>query len=395
VAGAVGRFADSISPAAADPYVLGQQSQEAAGNTLNGVRQQINANARPFYDALSHEHMPTAAPAYQALLQDPAYQQGLAAVRGNEVLNGPIAHLPDHNLAVVDAVVKQLDTMAENARPNPTASTGSAQLAAAFDAARSRADELASAASEPWRLSRAMVASGREAFLEPLQGGPMGAISKTATTGSQTGALFPSAPLEGAAAQTGQTLQMLPPQVGAPLVRQHIMNSFNEAAQQNIPGENQYGGAKWAANVAGNPEQERVLQTGVEAVGGDRDNLDRLVQIMRATGTRERPGSPTAPNIRAFEELGKAGAVGETVKAVASGPATFRKIGDLLQGWQTERNADRLAQAILASPAEAEQILLHARRVVPPGAALQAIERTALAAQLSRQQAQGASGAPR
>lgn len=381
VSQAVAGFADEIAPPVANPYVLGQRSQEAAGDVLTGVRQQVNANARPWYDALEQERMPPT-PAAQQVVQSAPYQQALADVRGNPVLNAPIANLPDDSLAVVNEVVKQLDTLAENARPNPASSTGNAQMAAAFDAARSQVDELASAYSEPWRLSRAMVASGREAFLEPLQAGPMGAISQTADTGGQTRALFPNAPLEGAPAQTGQTLQMLPQEVGAPLVRQHVMNTFNEAAQQNIPGENQWGGAKWAAQIAGNPEQQRSFQAGVAAVAPNA-NPDPLIEVLRATGTRERPGSPTAPNLRAFEELGKGGATGEMVKTIATAPRVFSKIGDMMQNWQFERNADALARAIVANPAEAEAILLHARQVVPPGAALQAIERTALAARLA------------
>lgn len=386
VARAVTDFADTIAPAAPDPYVLGQRASGAADDVLTGVRQQINANARPWYDALREERMPAAAPGYQGLVQNPAYQEALGQVRGNPVLNAQVANLPDDSLAVVNEVVKQLDTLAQNAAPNPASATGNAQMSAAYGAAARQADELASAVSEPWRLSRAMVGSGREAFLEPLQAGPMGAISQSPKVGSQTAALFPNAPAEGAAPMTGQTLQMLPPDVGPPLVRQHVMNSFGEAAQQNVGGENQWGGAKWAAQIAGNPEQARVLGTGVEAVGGDRANFDALLEALRATGRRERPGSMTEFNRRGFEELGQAGTGGEALKFLASGPSMFRRAADYLQNWQTSRNADQLAQAIIASPAEAERILLHARAVVPQGQALEAIERLALAAQLSRQQ---------
>lgn len=385
---AITGVADQIAPPSADPYVLGQQAQEGAGQVLTGVRQQINANARPFYEALADERMPTASPGYQQLTQSPAYQEGLRAVRQNQILNDPIAHLPDDSLAVVDEVVKQLGTLAENARPNPAASTGNAQMSAAYDAARRQADELASAASEPWRLSRSMVASGREAFLEPLQAGPMGAISKTGDVGAQTRALYPSAPMEGAAPATAQTLTMLEqqqPGLGGGLTRQQLVNSANEATQDLQSGPNQWSGAKWAATQMGNPEQARTLQAGVGAVGGDVASLDRLAEVLRATGKRQPPGSLTAYNAADLEELGKAGVTGEVMRTGLNPPGMFRELGRRFQGWQTERNAGRLAEAIIANPAEAERILMRAREVVPAGPELQAIERAALAASLSRQ----------
>lgn len=386
VSEAVTRAADTIAPPTPDPYVLGQQASDAAGQTLTGVRQQINANARPFYDALQTEQMPPT-PAWQQVQQRPEYQQALAAIRNDEILNRELAALPDDSLAVVDKVVQQLDTLAQNARPNPASPTGNAQLSAAFDTVRSQVDELASAYSEPWRLSRGMVASGREAFLEPLQAGPMGAISQSGDVGTQTRALFPNAPAEGAAAQTGQTLEMLPQEVGAPLVRQHLMNSFNEASQQNIGGNNQWGGAKWAAQVAGNPEQAAVLGSGLDAVGANRPQFGALLESLRATGRRERPGSMTTYNTRDIEELGKAGMVGEVARTGLNPPGVFRRIGQGFQDWQTERNAGRLAEAIMANPNDAQRILMRAREVVPAGPELQAIERVALAAQLSRQPA--------
>lgn len=384
VRNAVTQFADNIAPAADDPYMAASRAQESAKGVLTDVRQAINANARPWYDALAQERMPPT-PAAAQLTRNPAYQEALQAVRGNNLLNADLANLPDESLAVVDAVVKQLDEMARNVAPNPASPTGNAQMQAAYEAARRSADELASAYSEPWRLSRAMVASQREAFLDPLQAGPMGAVSNTGKPGSQTAALFPNAPVEGAAAPTSQALQMLPDDVGRDLVRRQVMTGFNEAAQDLSTGPNQWGGAGWAARQFGNAEQAATLRGGVEAVGGSSNDLDALVQALQATGRRQAPGSLTAYNARDLERLGEAGAIGEALRTGLNPPGFFRQQGAKFQQWQTERNAGRLAEAILASPAEAEAILLHARRVVPEGPGLVAIERAALAAQQSRQ----------
>lgn len=381
---AVTDFADSLAPPAPNPYVLGQQAQTSADDVLTGVRQQINANARPWYEALTTEQLPMGSPAAQQLVQNPAYVEALGRVRGNPILNGPIAHLPDNNLAVVNEVVKELDTLAQNARPNPAASTGSAQLSAAYDATRQQVDDLASAVSEPWRLARSMVASGREAFLDPAQAGPLGAISRSPKIAAQTGALFPSAPPEGAAAVTGQAIEMLPPDVAAGLVRQHLVNSLNEGTQNLQSGPNQWGGAKFSATIAGNPEQRATLMAGVEGAGGDQLDFSRLLAALDATGKRQAPGSQTAYNMEDLRRLGEAGTVGEGVKAVASGPSMFRRFGDALQSWQVERNAAELARAMLADPQRATEILLEARRRLPPGQALQELERIALTTGQSR-----------
>lgn len=381
---AVTGFADTISPSPDNPYMGARVAQEQAGGVLNDVRRAINENARPFYDALPNERMPPT-PAWQAVQQTPEYQTALAAIRSDPILNRQLASLPDDSLAVVDKVVQQLDTLAENARPNPAASTGNAQLSAAFDAVRGQVDELASAYSEPWRLARGMVASQREAFLEPLQAGPLGAISQSGKPISQTNALFPNQPVEGAAAATSQALEMLPNDVSRGLVRQQVMTGFNEAAQDLSTGPNQWGGAGWAAKQFGNAEQAATMRAGLEAATGSADDLNALVEVLRATGRRQAPGSLTAYNARDLERLGEAGALGEIARTGLNPPGTFRRVGQALQNWQTERNAGRLAEAILANPAEAERILLRARQVVPPGAQLETIERLALSAQLSRQ----------
>jgi hypothetical protein len=174
------------------------------------------------------------------------------------------------------------------------------------------------------------------------------------------------------------------PQLPADLTRQHLVNALNEATQNLQGGENQYGGARYAVAVAGNPEQERTLMSGVQAAGGDQDRLRRILDVLQATGRRERPGSMTSFNTRALESMGQAGATGEALRTGLNLPGTFRRLGLAFQDWQTERNAARLAEAIVAQPEQAEQILLHARNVVPAGEGLRAVEQAAAAAQLSR-----------
>lgn len=296
---------------------------------------------------------------------------------------------PDNDLNVINRVVQQLDQLKESATPSAVNPQGNFTLAAERGKARTMADQLASDASPDWRQARDAVAQGRAERLDPLQRGPLGAVSSSPDVKAQTSALFPSQPLEGAPAETAQAMQLLGGREGsvAPgLARQHLMNSANEAMQNLQPGANQWGGAKFAATIAGNPEQRATLMAGVGGAGGDVDNLAALLEVLGATGKRQAAGSQTAYNIEDLKALGDSGAVGEVLKTGLNPPGVFRRLGDAFQGHQVNRNASALADALLADPAKAAQILTEARRTVPPGAALEQIERLALTTALAREQ---------
>lgn len=396
VRGAVTGLADQIAAPTNQPSMLGAQAQETAETALDGVRRGINEQAAPHYDRLQRYGLSDAV--IRPLYEDPAYLQAAQQVRQNPVLGPSLEHLPDGNPAFINEVVKWLDNAAENARPGAMNPQGNNQLAAAYTRAASSARQLMTDFVPDWTQARQTVSQGRAANLEPLQRGPLGAIAATGDVGAQTKALFPTQPLEGAPDETRLAIEMMGGSASDPargLVRQHLVNTANEAMQQNAGGPNQWGGAKWAAAIAGNPEQAATLQAGVRAGGGDPTTLDRLLEVMRATGKRQPPGSMTAYNAKDLEELGKAGVLGETLRTGLNPPGIFRRAGEFFQNWQTERNADQLARDLLANPADAERILMHARQVVPEGQGLQTIERLAIAARLAQQPQLEASGAPR
>lgn len=382
---AVMGFADSVAPQTAQPSMIGAEAQRAAGTAINDARRRVNARAEPFYRALENQAVP--AERYQQFVADPTYRAALAEIRGHPELNASIAHLPDENLSVVNEVVKRMRGMAETATPNPANPMGNHQLEAIRTASAGRVDGAMRDMSTPWTRAHETVARGRQLEVEPLQRGPLGAISATDSVPAQTRALFPNQPLEGAPAETARALREIVlrnPEAGRDLGRQHIVNSYNEAGQALQSGQNQWGGAKWAAQVAGNPEQERTLLAGIDAMGADSADLQGLVRALRATGTRQAPGSMTAYNMEELRNLGRPGAAGQILSTGLNPPGAFRRMGDAFKNWQLERNADNLAQAILATPEEATQILMHARQVVPPGRALTEIERLAATANQGR-----------
>lgn len=312
---AVGNFADQIAPPTAQPGMIGANAQDAATTTLNRARQTVNTAADPYYQQLRNQTMDPAE--YQMLADNPSYTQSLGQIRNHPILSAPISGMPDNNLHVVNEVVKNLDTMGTQAAGTPL-SPGNNYLASLHGNARQLASQLASDASDaggpagsgPWSQARNTVASLSRQYVDPLKAGPLGPISATPELSTQTGALYPSQPAEGAPFETAgaiNSLNTVDPSIAPALTRQHIMNSLNTATRDLQTGANQYGGARLAVQMAGNPEQAATLRSGVGSLPNGAQNsqsLDELLQSLRATGQRERPGSMTAFNEKDLASLG-------------------------------------------------------------------------------------------
>lgn len=305
VSQAVNNFADTIAPATRQPGMLGLQAQNAAQGGLDNVRQTINAVADPAYAALSGQEIP--AQDFQQILANPSYQRALQAVRSDPELNASIAHLPDNNLAVVNETNKQLSTMSDAARQTEMNPQGNNRLAALRGDAQMQADALARGLSPDYADAHDIVSGGREALLDPLQAGPAGRIATTQDVKAQAASLFPNAPPEGQTNETAQALRLIGTRddsLPGALLRQHLMNTYNEAGQDLQGGQNQYGGAKWVAQTSGNPEQRATLEGGIAAVNPDlSDPYANLAAALRATGRRLQPGSQTAFNEQAAQAM--------------------------------------------------------------------------------------------
>jgi len=372
-------FADQIAPPNTQPSLIGQQAQEAAQGGLDLTRRTINNAAEPHYQALRGQIIPDAQ--FAQLTADPSFRAALAELRGNPELNGPIVGLPDNDLSVVNEVVKHLDTAATAARQTAANPAGNNRLASLRGDARSAADALAANVSPDWRQARDIVAQGRQQYLDPLNAGPAGQIARTNSVPTQTGALYPANPLEGAPGETTQALQLMraaeaeaaqraggaiaTPGVGADLTRQHLVRALNEATASLQPGPNQWAGAKYAKAIAGNPEQAAALRAGVGTVAGPdtADELDTLLNVMRATGKRQPPGSMTAFNSEDLKGLGLA--LPETKSSIGNPLTWIRKGETALRGAQQRRNTDALVQFLLSNPDEADRFLAGASRYAP------------------------------
>ncbi len=359
VAQAANQVFDQIAPRSQNPSAIGTQAQRAAEGRVTQVRQGINQAAEPHYQALQGQEIPPAQ--YQTLVQDPAYVAGLQQLRNDPILNGPVAHLPDNDLSVVNEVVKQIDQLGNAANPGVMNPQGNMTLSSRYGDARQAADDLAAQVSPDWRMARDIGAQGRQQLLEPMQAGPLGEVASAPDVQAQARALYPNNPPEGFANESAEALSGLGP-VGADVTRQHLAGSFNEATQNLQGGPNQWGGAKFAAQVAGNPEQRAVLAENVGQVAPQaQPDLENLIQALEATGKRQPAGSQTAYNTEELRSLGDAGVAGNVLATGLNPTGTFRRMGEGFKDLSTRLNSRRLSEILLENPEEFERLLLRAR----------------------------------
>lgn len=354
VQSAIGNVLDQIGPEAAPQQVAGQ-AQEAATGVLDQMRRRVNESAQPMYDQLPGQTLDPAAMA--TLNANPSYARAAQELQGNPELAALLAGGQD-DLSTVNRVIQQLDTLESQARPSVMNPQGNNTLASQRSQAAQQARDLSAQASPDFAAARQTVATGREAFVDPLRRGPIGAMAGQSEVqpnlSGQTNALFPSAPFEGQAQETSQALRLLgeiDPSVSPALVRQYLARQAAEATQGNISGANQFGGAKFAAQTFGNPLQGETVMGAVDTVApmAARDTRD-LVEALMATGMREPPGSQTAFNTQMMGDL-RGGNIGQSAAASLSNPAGIPgRIGRSLDDWVTRRNSEKLAELLLADP---------------------------------------------
>jgi hypothetical protein len=354
---------DTLAPPTAAPSSIGPAVGEAATSAVNDVRQRINRVAEPYYDRastvlLTQEEM-------NAVRAIPGWREARDAVRNDPQLNRYVANLPDDSVGFLNEVKKYLDNAAEGARPNQLTGQGNMQRSAGYgsDATAVRGAATDATLGNPARNYETALnieRQGREQFLQPLLDGPLGQIAKKDTRTKQAiDALFPPAPLAGSQTEIADAVGRLAawnPSATRQLVRAHAETTFNESAQALQSGANQYGGAKFAAVIAGNPQQRENLRAAITAAnGGDQrvwDGFERFLEIVQATGTRQPIGSRTAFNAQDMKDLSTGSAVAGGVKLAASPIKLAGAVADAWERWQLGNNVGELAR-ILTDPRSA------------------------------------------
>jgi hypothetical protein len=177
----------------------------------------------------------------------------------------------------------------------------------------------------------------------PIKEGPVGQISKGADAGQ---VLMPNKPValyEQDIKRTVNLLRRKDPEAVPAFVRQQLEANFNEAAQKLQSGENQFGGPKFVANVAGNEQQRKNLRelivqgSGMQAYQG----FEKFMDTMEAQGQRLPTNSATTFNEMARQEMG-----GGVLSKIAT-PLQPSRVAKFLEEYQMGNNSKKLAEMLV------------------------------------------------
>lgn len=370
---------DRIGPSI-PPSTLAPRVQQASSGVLDTLRRRANEDAGPFYARLPGQSLPEAD--YAALAENPSFQRALGDVRGNAEIAPNLmaggAAVPDNDLGVINAVVKRLRTLSDEAVPNSMRTGGDEETAAVRTNAANLADELARQASRDYAMGRDTVRSVNEQLIDPLRAGVIGALADTSETApnlaTMTERAFPPVPFEGQADETALAFELMgqiDPTVGGPLVRQHLARQFMASMKDKTGGPNQFGGADFAARMFGNEEQRRTVLRAIDETaprpdpymafpeinpnvqqGRPSDDMARLVDVLLATGQRHRGGSQTAFIQQLQEDLRGGDLASNAVRGTLNIPGIPGQIARGFDDMVARNNQQTLADLLMANSDE-------------------------------------------
>lgn len=347
---AVRAEADNIAPVNAAPSSIGPAVGRAADETIGDVRTAINRATEPYYR--NAESVILTPQEMAQVRQIPGFDQARDAVRNNPQLNWRVQHLPDESVGFLNEVKKHFDQAAENSASkfNPSANR---QVQASNEMAASAVKQIGEVKSPDYAVALRAQQIAREQYLQPLLDGPLGRLAKKdLTTRDAINALFPKNPLPNSQLEIGNTVSALArrnPDAAQDLVRAHTESVFNEAAKDLQSGANQAGGAKFRAQLVGNPQQAENFEAAIRALphGAERlRGMNRLLDVLEATGTRQNVGSRTAYNAEINKEFGAGGLTRDATKIVANPARLAQPLIDKYEQWKLGSNLNELARIL-------------------------------------------------
>lgn len=96
-------------------------------------------------------------------------------------------------------------------------------------------------------------------------------------------------------------LQSKDPEATQSFIRQVLDDHFNADSSSNISGQNQFGGAKFAAGITGNQQTAKNIEAAIKALPGGQtkyEAFNRLMDVFQAQGKRLSANSATDQNAR-------------------------------------------------------------------------------------------------
>jgi len=326
---------DAVSPPNNFPDTLAGTLQNAAKGAIKGARDQGNAQAQPFYAKSSNDPSVTIPSSdWNTLSSDPAVAWALDQTKKSPLLG--VQNAQPGSLQWLDAAKKFLDSHA-NAQAQAGDNFPASQASKASGLITSTVDRL----NPDYAKARATVADNMRNVVEPMEASQVGKLSRTDDFGQQARALLPTAPADvtpQVVSRTVGTVNAQDPNIMRQFVAQFLRGQYDEASQQNTAGPNVGGGAKFAALVAGNPQQEQNLVSALTSSGANPAQMVEALKIFRAQGMK--PGVNSATMSNAQELSAQAGGIGGFLKNPIS-----NTLG-ILDSWRNGGASSELARAL-------------------------------------------------
>lgn len=345
---AMGGVADMILPPGAmkDPIKAGLDIQRASRKTLDAIRKGINDETNAAYEAAGTQIVDEAT--FAELNKDPLVKSALKAVRDDPVHSRFIEGMPNQSVAVLNEVKKYLDDLAGAADRD-----GKNAAASQYGGVARDVRDVAKGASSDYADALERQATLREALLAPAEAGPLGKMAGTEDIQAQGRAMLPKNPPEGsdivAARETGRLAETDPALAGQ-LVRTHVTTLFNKAAKAG----DQWGPGKAAIELRGNTAEAKSLEAAVRALpDGDAkwQGLSDFLDILEATGKRQRPNSATQANMMIADTMERGSPAGVAASQAVSPGSIFTYVNDAYRKFRLGKNAEAVARLITSPDA--------------------------------------------
>lgn len=346
-----------VAPPIADPYAVAPSVQQAATGIVGDADQARSAAVKPLYQSAASDTVPL--PEMQSFLGKvdgliSADKTGLISPKLVQFRN---ALIDDTGQPITE--IEHLDNARkyfrdEIAQPAIAQDAVPKQIGAKMGSLLSDLNGMMEQASPDFLVGKQRYQDITRNTIEPLQQSPVGQLAAAGGFEKQAQILFNSNPLPGsesAVATAVRDISTRNPAAAEQMVRMYLEKTFNEATQSNASGANQWGGPKFAAVAAGNPQQARNLQAAITALPNGQTRwaaLQKSLDIFEAMGRRQPVGSQTEFNSQIAKALQGSGAIGDIAATAASPNKWLGVASDVYKKYAFGKNTKALAQAMVS-----------------------------------------------
>ncbi|MDW5315523.1 hypothetical protein [Rhizobium sp. PL01] len=341
---AVDEVLNLITRQSDNPSLLGPRASQAATDAIGDVEQARTAAVAPTYRAADLDTVPVEGA--QGILDDIA---AMTAADTTGVLSGPLNDLRNRLIAeparagqpatrtpvmrpngqvtrytqtpAIDPVparpandIENLDRTRKYFRdrmdlPQIGADAITKEQNAAVSGLLTRLDDLMTRSSPNFAAGKQQYVDITRNTVDPVTLGPLGRVAAANDTASAGHAVLPANPLTGSRDETIDAITRLmdqDPATTTGLIRQNLADRFHRAATDTQEGANEFVGAKYHKDIAGNEPRRQTLDAALSALPDQRaaTTMPELLDVLQATGRRKPIGSATAFNSALQSELG-------------------------------------------------------------------------------------------